>query len=48
MKRDDYIKLLDEYYKSIGREKTPPYTTYTMTELKACIRLFQIKSSTIS
>lgn len=42
MKREDYIKALDAYYKSIGREKTPPYTKYSMSELRACIRLFQI------
>ncbi len=42
MKREDYIKAIADYYKSIGREKTPPYTKYSMSELRACIRLFQI------
>ena len=42
LKRDDIIPVLDEYYKSIGRTNPPPYQTYSLHELKKCLRLFNI------
>jgi hypothetical protein len=40
--RDLLIQALDKYYKSIGRVVTPQYQTYSIVELKKCIRLFKI------
>ena len=42
MKRDDYIRILDDYYKKIGRKIPPQYRKYTLSELRACMRLFQL------
>jgi hypothetical protein len=42
LKRDDIIRILGEYYKSIGREQTPDYTEYSLSELRKCIYLFNI------
>lgn len=43
MKREDLIRILDEYYKSIGRSKCPQYREYALQELKKCIVLFGIQ-----
>jgi hypothetical protein len=40
--RDLLIQAIDKYYKSIGRTVTPQYQTYSIVELKKCIRLFNI------
>lgn len=40
--RDLLIQAIDKYYKSIGRTVTPQYQTYSIVELKKCIRLFKI------
>jgi len=40
--RDLLIQALEEYYKSIGRTTPPQYQTYSILELKKCIRLFKI------
>ena len=40
--RDSLIQALEEYYKSIDRTVTPQFHTYSIVELKKCIRLFKI------
>jgi hypothetical protein len=40
--RDLLIQALQKYYNSIGRTVTPQYQTYSILELKKCIRLFKI------
>lgn len=40
--RDLLIQAIDKYYKSIGRTVTPQFQTYSIVELKKCIRLFKI------
>jgi hypothetical protein len=42
-KRIEMIVLLQEYYKSIGRDVTPEYWTYTKQELMNCIIDYQIE-----
>jgi len=45
MKREDLIRILDEYYTGIGRpeDKRPQYREYALQELKKCIVLFGIQ-----
>jgi len=43
LKREDFIRFLDEYYKSIGRTQVPNYKEYTLQELKKCMHLFNIQ-----
>jgi len=43
LKRKDLIKIVDEYYKSIGRINPPQFREYSNQELKATIKLFSIK-----
>jgi hypothetical protein len=43
MKREDLIRILDEYYKSIGRTQVPNYREYALQELKKCIVLLRIQ-----
>lgn len=43
LKREDIIPVLDEYYKSIGRVKTPNYKDYSLAELRKCLVVFGIK-----
>ncbi len=45
MKREDIIRILDEYYTDIGRpeDKRPSYREYALQELKKCIILFRIQ-----
>lgn len=45
MKREDLIRILDEYYTGIGRpeDKRPQYREYALQELKKCIILFRIQ-----
>ena len=42
-KREDLLPLLDEYYKSIGRDPRPQFENYSLDEIKKCIILFQIE-----
>ena len=42
LKREQLIAVLDEYYKSIGREKTPNYRSYSLLELTKCLFLFNL------
>ena len=43
LKREDFIRFLDEYYKSIGRTQVPNYKEYTLQELKKCMHLYNIQ-----
>lgn len=42
VKREDIIMILEEYYKSIGRVRPPPYHTYSLQDLKKCLTLFKL------
>lgn len=42
LKREDLIRILDEYYDGIGRVERPRYREYTLQELKKCIILHHI------
>lgn len=44
LKREDLIRILDEFYDSIGRAENvrPKYKEYTLQELKKCIILHRI------
>jgi hypothetical protein len=45
LKREDLIRILDEYYSDNGRpvDKRPQYREYALQELKKCITLFRIQ-----
>lgn len=43
LKREDLIRILDEFYDSIGRVERPKYREYTLQELKKCIILHRIQ-----
>jgi hypothetical protein len=43
LKRKDLLQMVDEYYKSVGRENPPQFKNYTNQELKATIKMFSIK-----
>jgi hypothetical protein len=43
IKRAEMIVLINEYYKSIGRDITPDYWTYTKQELINCIVDYEIE-----
>jgi hypothetical protein len=45
MKRDDFIRILDQYYSEQNRDKDhrPKYETYSLKELKQSIRMFGIQ-----
>lgn len=43
LKREDFCRFLDEYYKSIGRTAVPNYKEYTLQELKKCMMLYRIE-----
>lgn len=45
LKKDDIIRILDEYYTNVGRpvDKRPAYPEYTLQELKKCIVLHKIQ-----
>ena len=40
--KKEAIKILEAYYKSIGREKYPKLSTYKIHELRKCILLFNL------
>jgi hypothetical protein len=42
LKKEDYINVLREYYKSINRVNPPKYEDYTINDFKKCIYLFRI------
>ena len=42
LKKADIYPFLKGYYQSIGRAVTPNYRTYSLHELKKCLRLFGI------
>lgn len=43
LKREDFIRFLDEYYASIGRTEVPSYKDYTLHELKKCMFVYNIQ-----
>jgi hypothetical protein len=45
LKREDLIRILDEYYTNNGRpeDRRPKYREYAIQELKKCITLFGIQ-----
>jgi hypothetical protein len=43
IKKKDAIKLLEQYYKSIKRDKYPNLNNYKIHELRKCIYLFNLK-----
>ena len=45
-KRADFVRVLDEYYTKIGREKRPEYHNYSITELRKTLFLFGISPAT--
>jgi len=45
IKKQECIKIIDDYYKSIGRTNPPKFETYSLHELKLCLRMFNIKLS---
>lgn len=43
LKRKDLIKIVSDYYVSVGRTNPPQFKEYSNQELKATIKLFSIK-----
>ena len=41
----DFVRVLEEYYTKIGREKRPEYHNYSITELRKTLFLFGIPKS---
>ena len=42
LKKEDIYPFLDAYYLKIGRNTTPNYRSYSLSELKKCLRVFNI------
>ena len=42
LKKEDIYPFLESYYQSIGRNNPPNYQSYSLLELKKCLRLFHI------
>jgi len=42
LKKEDIYPFLDAYYLKIGRTDTPNYRSYSLSELKKCLRVFNI------
>ena len=42
LKKEDIYPFLKSYYESIGRTNPPDYHSYSLLELKKCLRLFHI------
>ena len=42
LKKEDIYPFLDEYYQRIGRTDPPDYRSYSLGELKKCLRVFNI------
>jgi len=40
--KDILIQKIKDYYKSINRNQTPPFETYSLSELRKCVLLFKI------
>ena len=43
LKRKEMLELIAAYYKSIGRDKTPPIKDYTTQELRGVVKMFELK-----
>lgn len=43
--KKEAIRLIEEYYKSIHREKYPNLNNYKLHELRKCIILFNLKNN---
>ena len=48
LKKDDLIKVLNQYYASIGRVQTPKYQDYNLNDLRKCIYLHRITPNFIN
>ena len=48
LKKDDLIKVLNQYYASIDRVQTPKYQEYSLNDLKKCIYLFRLTAEYIN
>jgi len=42
LKKEDIYPFLYEYYQRIGRTNPPDYRSYSLGELKKCLRVFNI------
>jgi hypothetical protein len=42
LKKEDIYPFLDEYYQRIGRTNPPDFRSYSLGELKKCLRVFNI------
>jgi len=42
LRRKDYIKLIDEYYKSINRTNPPNFREYSNHELRQVAKMFKL------
>jgi len=42
LKKEDIYPFLKSYYESIGRTNPPNYLSYSLLELKKCLKLFHI------
>jgi len=43
LKRKEMLEMITAYYKSIGREKTPPIKDYSTQELRGVVKMFNLK-----
>jgi hypothetical protein len=48
LKKDDLIKVLNQYYADIGRKQPPKYQEYSLNDLKKCIYLFRLTAEYIN
>ena len=48
LKKDDLIKVLNQYYASIDRVQTPKYQDYNLNDLKKCVYLFRLSPDFIN
>lgn len=42
LKKEDIYPFLEDYYKKEGRTTPPDYKSYSLSELKKCLKVFGI------
>ena len=42
LKKEDIYPFLDDYYTKIGRTNPPDFRSYSLGELKKCLKIFHI------
>lgn len=42
LKKEDIYPFLDTYYARIGRNQPPDFRSYSLGELKKCLKIFNI------